>query len=235
MALSTQERVEAAMKLLRDTDLGKILREAKPVSQSPAKLSGDSHELEQRSTTITTSSRGKPQTLTQAIMPPSNLHSHPLPQPLTISLHGLSAFPTLSDATVLYARAHDATARLHSFCIALRQQFIDAGFIEEKRDLVLHATLVNIKKNQGRRSGGGRGMGKITIDARRLAGVYNGEGSDSVDGKGGYVGTEEYVWAEGVEIDRVRICKMGAKKVEDETLGQEYEVVFEKMVFSNDT
>jgi len=78
-------------------------------------------------------------------------------------------------------------------------------------------------------------MGKITMDARRLAGMYNGGGSDSVDGEGGDVGTEEYIWAEGVEIDRVRICKLGAKKVEDETLGQEYEVVCEKMMFSNDT
>jgi len=231
------------MKLLQDTDLGEILRDAKPVSQSPPKPSADSHEPEQQSTAIATSSRGNLQTLTQAVTPPplpSTPNSRPLPQSLTISLRGLSAFPTLSEATVLYARPHDTTARLYSFCIALRQQFVDAGFIEaEKQDLVLHATLVNtvyVKKNQGRRRvGGGRGMRKITMDARRLAGVYNGEGSDSVDGKGGDVGTEEYVWAEGVEIDRVRICKMGAKKVEDEILGQEYEVVFEKMVFSNDT
>jgi activating signal cointegrator complex subunit 1 len=49
---------------------------------------------------------------------------------------------------------------------------------------------------------------------------------------------KSFVWAEDVRIDRVQICKMGAKKMwsggaegEGEVLDEKYEVVFEKSIF----
>jgi len=44
---------------------------------------------------------------------------------------------------------------------------------------------------------------------------------------------KEAVWAEDVRIDRVQICKMGAKKIlgdDGEVVGEEYEVVAEKVI-----
>lgn len=46
--------------------------------------------------------------------------------------------------SVLYAEADDPTGRLLPLCNALRQAFMDKGFIlDEGRDLKLHATIVN--------------------------------------------------------------------------------------------
>jgi activating signal cointegrator complex subunit 1 len=49
---------------------------------------------------------------------------------------------------------------------------------------------------------------------------------------------KDFTWAEDVRIDRVQICKMGAKKIwsggtegEGEVLDEKYEVVFEKSIF----
>jgi activating signal cointegrator complex subunit 1 len=49
---------------------------------------------------------------------------------------------------------------------------------------------------------------------------------------------KDFTWAEGVKIDRVQICKMGAKKIwsggsegEGEVLDEKYEAVFEKGIF----
>jgi activating signal cointegrator complex subunit 1 len=44
---------------------------------------------------------------------------------------------------------------------------------------------------------------------------------------------KDVVWAENVRIDRVQICKMGAKKIlngEGEVVAEEYEVVGEKVI-----
>jgi activating signal cointegrator complex subunit 1 len=49
---------------------------------------------------------------------------------------------------------------------------------------------------------------------------------------------KDFTWAEGVRIDRVQICKMGAKKIwsggsegEGKVVDEKYEVVFEKEIF----
>jgi activating signal cointegrator complex subunit 1 len=47
-----------------------------------------------------------------------------------------------------------------------------------------------------------------------------------------------FIWAEGVRVDRVCICKMGVKKIwsggiegEGEVVDEQYEVVCEKEIF----
>lgn len=98
--------------------------------------------------------------------------------------------------------------------------------------MVLHATIVNTTyakgKNKGKGSRGwgrGRGGGKIEFDAMEVMSVFNEQGG----GREGDVGGE-FVWADGVVIDRVVICEMGAKKVEDDDIGMEYVRVAEKMI-----
>ena len=96
--------------------------------------------------------------------------------------------------------------------------------------MVLHATLVNTvysKSDRERKGESGRGMGKLSIDARELMRSLNGREARE-DEKVSREAVGRFVWAEGVVISGVRICKMGAKVVEDQGLGMEYEVVVEK-------
>jgi len=65
------------------------------------------------------------------------------------------------------------------------------------------------------------GKSWMRFDARNLIGKYKG-----------------FVWAEGVRVDRVCICKMGAKKIwsggaegQGEVVDEQYEVVCEKEIF----
>ncbi|KAF2202059.1 hypothetical protein GQ43DRAFT_440007 [Delitschia confertaspora ATCC 74209] len=61
----------------------------------------------------------------------------------------------------------------------------------------------------------GKGSGFIRLDARKIVEQY-----------------KDYVWAEGVKVDTVQVCKMGARKAVDEEgreTGEMYEVVFEKV------
>jgi len=127
--------------------------------------------------------------------------------PLTLSLTGLQAMGSPAATSVLYAAPTDATGRLWGFCNALRKEFVEAGFlVPEERPLLLHATVVNMvyAKERGRKKGkppvkgdGGAGRGKGKIDARGLREEWEG-----------------YVWAEGVRVERVAVCEMGARVVE---------------------
>ena len=79
------------------------------------------------------------------------------------------------------------------FAERLRQEFVQAGFaLEEKRDLKLHATIVNTlyasKRGKGR-----KGKVVLRFDAREMMERWKDE-----------------VWAE-VRLERVAICEMGAK------------------------
>ena len=176
-----------------------------------------------------------------------------VPQPpLKISLRSLSAFPSSSKATVLHAIPHDPTRRLLCFAKALQQAFLAGNLMTaENRDLTLHVTVVNTKsagKDKTRPGGNGRGgkkrwTDKVTVDARELIEVFSKKGGSLVDGTVDPKGEGQqnalessqtkFVWAEDVVIDRVRICRMGARHIEgDAELGQEYEVVYEKMILS---
>lgn len=104
--------------------------------------------------------------------------------------------------------------------------------VDEQRPLLLHATVVNtiyVKKNKnnvnnnnnssnsnnnpnnnGDRRGGRQGrrrQERLTLDARDILGRY-----------------DDYVWVEGMPVDRVAICRMGAKKIEGSEGDEAYEV-----------
>lgn len=132
---------------------------------------------------------------------------------LSITLRGLSAMQSPSKTSVLYVPPLDPTLLLRRFCEALRARFTDAGFmVPEDRPLLLHATVVNTIYVKGgniyRRGGKGKGKGRerLTLDARDIIDRY-----------------EDHVWVEGMPVESVRICRMGAKKVEGEEEGEEDE------------
>lgn len=80
---------------------------------------------------------------------------------------------------------------------------------EENRPLLLHATIVNtiyVKSSRGKR------RERLTIDARDMVSQYDG-----------------HVWMENMPVERLTLCRMGAKKIEgtdDEAYEVEVQVEF---------
>jgi len=135
---------------------------------------------------------------------------------LRITLRGLYSIQSTAKAAVLYASPVDPLGRLQAFCEEVRGTFLEADMIiDDKRPLLLHATLVNtiyVRNRKGTKGGGGRGRSeRLTIDATGILGRY-----------------EDELWIEEAEVPSLAICKMGAKKViingEDD---EAYEVVAE--------
>ncbi|KAI1132145.1 kinase A anchor protein [Nemania abortiva] len=129
-----------------------------------------------------------------------------LSSPLSVTLKSLHTMQSAAKASVLYAPPVDTDGVLTRFCEKLRSAFQEAGLMmEDTRPLLLHATILNTIYVKGRRNsggGGGRGKGKnrdkLTIDARQILDRY-----------------DDYTWMEDVPVEKIAICKMGAKKQED--------------------
>ena len=91
---------------------------------------------------------------------------------------------------------------LLAFAQRLHDTFLAAGFLlppAKERPLKMHATLVNTiyaKKSASGKHRWGKGSGKI--DARQVIEAWR-----------------DTTWAENVRIERLALCGMGAKKVED--------------------
>lgn len=241
MGLRDPQRLEAALKLLHEIDLKRLLSDAgnqvDDNSAEPKNTEDTTNTIkpqvpstsEQVSAKENESASSGLQTLKSRISPPP-LSRPTDPPPLIISLKGLEFFGKPQKATVLHVPPHDPTSRLRPFSFALRQRFIDAGFMEpETRPLTLHATIFNTvyAKSRKEQRGEKRRIGRILVDATDVLRIYQEEaGGVEQDKKG------QFVWAEGIEIDRVMICEMGAKNIEDERLRQEYVVAVEKLILS---
>jgi activating signal cointegrator complex subunit 1 len=129
----------------------------------------------------------------------------PSPPPLAVTLKGLRSMQPASKATTLYAPPADPDGVLQRFCEKLKQVFVEAGIMaNEQRPLLLHATIVNTIYVKGRRQGKKRE--KITIDARGILERY-----------------EDQIWMENIPVEKIAICRMGAKDTEDGK-DQAYEV-----------
>jgi activating signal cointegrator complex subunit 1 len=131
---------------------------------------------------------------------------------LAVTLRGLHSIQPAAKAAVLYASPVGTEVILIKFCEKLRSNFQEAGLmVEEDRPLLLHATILNtiyVKGRNSSRGGKGKRHEKLTVDARQILERY-----------------DDYLWMENVPIEKIAICKMGAKKLED---GDEaYEVVAE--------
>jgi activating signal cointegrator complex subunit 1 len=133
--------------------------------------------------------------------------------PITIDLKGLASMHDPQNTSILYIDPSDATHRLYPFCLALQKIFREEGvLLPDDRDLKLHATIVNTiyakGKNNRSQGHGPHANAPLKFDARALLEEY-----------------EDFVWAEGVVLDRIAICEMGAKKRVDgegNVVGEEY-------------
>ncbi|KAF3008992.1 hypothetical protein E8E13_011550 [Curvularia kusanoi] len=180
------------------------------------------------------------------------------PDTLTVQLRGLVPMQKPRQTSILYAEPNDKSGRLMRFAESVRGSFEERGWVlEDKRGLKLHATMLNTIYAKDRKAKPNRG-GKLDITAqpgREGREEAAGLGKQSTDEEGNDASEEgksaakdakswmrfdaealmqaykDFVWAEDVRIDRVQICKMGAKKILHEETGdvidEQYEVVAE--------
>jgi activating signal cointegrator complex subunit 1 len=145
--------------------------------------------------------------------------------PLKISLESVVSMHPPASTSILYTTPIDTTNRLGPFCRFLQDTFRDEGLVEDDgRPLLLHATILNTTYASGRGAnnrrakgktmlgGGGHGYvgGKITFDASDILSRY-----------------EDYVFVRDMRIEKIAICRMGAKRTVDEETGsttERYEV-----------
>jgi activating signal cointegrator complex subunit 1 len=179
------------------------------------------------------------------------------PDLLAVQLRGLVPMQKPSQTSVLYAEPYDKSGRLMRFSESVRKSFEERGWVlEDKRGLKLHATMLNTiyakdrraKKERVDKAGGALGAGEG--DGEESAGVgkqgINQEKNKAIGEEGVRQDTKSwmrfdaealmqaydgFVWTNDVRIDRVQICKMGAKKILHEETGEvideQYEVVAE--------
>lgn len=212
---------------------------------------------------------------------------------LTVNLESLVPMQAPHKTSILYTEPRDASQRLLPFASAVRDRFVEKGFlIPDSRPLKLHATIVNTiyAKPGGRRgkprnkmlkdgmqNGGIDGSahhqhdgvedGHDLDDGASTAGSLDENGSaprdvsssteqNQVDGGRGeghgpnakswmrfdarplIAAYKHFKWAEDVRVDRLQICKMGARKVwsgaaegEGEVVDERYEVVCAKGIY----
>jgi len=117
--------------------------------------------------------------------------------PLFVDLKSLSAMRNPRNTSVLYLTPEDPSGRLKSLAQCAFYSLSTAGLCRPTRPLRLHATVYNTRYIAPRHPG--RDGRSPQVDARALVKEY-----------------KDYVWAEGVTLERLGICEMRAEKVKDE-------------------
>ena len=196
MSFQSRERLDAAIAFLRSLDTYGLLKQAEEsvVEQS------NNHLINSQNSPHLANEVG------------NTFQGEGTAQPLVVSIVGLQPMHSPSSTSILYASPQDASLRLPHFCLALQVTFTEAGFlVPETRPLLLHATIVNTiyAKERSRRTADGghgkQGKGRGGFDATHVLGKFG-----------------ETTWAEGVRLEKVAICEMGARKVDGEEGSEAY-------------
>ena len=122
-------------------------------------------------------------------------------QEAAITLKGLHSMQKADKATVLYAPPLDPQGILHGFGDRIKTAFREAGLLAPNDlPLLLHATIVNTVYVKGRGKQGKKKGDRIVIkDAQAVMDRY-----------------EDQVWMQDVPLDRIAICRMSAKPIEED-------------------
>jgi activating signal cointegrator complex subunit 1 len=142
----------------------------------------------------------------------SSASGEPAVAPPAITLRGLGSMQPAAKASTLYAPPVDQLGTLQAFCERLKAVFQEAGLLlEDNRPLLLHATVLNtiyVKGGRNSKQSRGKRREKLTIDASEILDRY-----------------EDEVWLEDFKVEKLALCKMGAKKIEVDGVEDEaYEV-----------
>lgn len=117
-----------------------------------------------------------------------------------LTLKGLNSMQTPDKATVLYAPPSDPEGILRGFAEQIKATFEDAGLLApDERPLLLHATIVNTVYVKGARNShkGKKWNRNVIGDAQAMMDRY-----------------DDQVWMEEVPLEKIAVCRMGAKPVE---------------------
>ena len=130
------------------------------------------------------------------------------PPPLNLTLSGLHAMRSPPKTSNLFAAPTLASPALKPLCLTLQALFRSRGLlVENRKALLLHATVLNTI--YAKKGGKGKKKSKIPlkIDATELIEKY-----------------KDFEWVRDMRIDRIAICKMGAKLIKegDEVVDQVY-------------
>lgn len=159
------------------------------------------------------------------------------PNHIRINLEALVPMQKPTQTSILYAHPDDASGRLQAFGQTLKNRFQQESLmVEDKRDLKLHATVINTiyakPKGKDARKSAGSGSKQNLLDGQDGHGP-NAKSWMRFDATSLIERYGDFVWAEDVVIDRVQICKMGAAKIMNEAgeiVDEKYEVVAEKLI-----
>ncbi|KAF4313730.1 hypothetical protein GTA08_BOTSDO00329 [Botryosphaeria dothidea] len=227
MSLMNSERVQEAVSLLQNLDLAALLQGEKIAEPRPAIVEGGTQQPNAPEETQSQAAQQKDQSYSgepsaqeeTAGNPTATLSNLPsgsqVSEPLVISLKSLVSMHPPRKTSILYAHPEDPTNRLHPFCDTLKALFTGKGLmVEDTRPLKLHATVVNTiyAKSGGHGKGHGpNARAPIRVDATDLLPRY-----------------ANFVWADEIRVEKIAICKMGAKKIVGEkgdVVREEYEEV----------
>jgi activating signal cointegrator complex subunit 1 len=199
------DRLAAATQHLEELDLAQILRGI--TTRTVAEAAAESGLVSEN--------------LNAAAPPNTAAFAAPDPSALNVDLQALIPMHAARSTSILYAEPRDPNHRLMPFAKALRDSFVEHGFlVEDTRPLKLHATVVNTIYAKPRSADRSRGHGPNASSWMRF---------DATDLVQRY---QDYTWAE-VRVDRVQICQMGAQKVVGdggEVLDEKYVAVCEKRI-----
>jgi activating signal cointegrator complex subunit 1 len=217
MSLESGERIQGAISLLQELDVAELLARRPPESVNAS---------------------GKEMAATEV-------------PPMSIDLSSLVSMHPPTRTSVLYAAPLDPTDRLQSFGERLRNSFMDAGFlVPDDRLLKLHATVINtVYAKSGTRGHQRQPRGQDrpgSIQNTSILGRVIAESSTpgasgtaqevnryprengSLDATLLLEQCKDFVWAKNLRIERLAICKMGAKKVLD-SLGNVVDEKYEEI------
>jgi activating signal cointegrator complex subunit 1 len=181
MSLTEPDKLDTAISMLRGMDIRDVL-ETSIAASSMARESSASSDTTNGSKV----EASQPQEATQ---------------PIKVQLRGLMSMQDATATTVLYAAPDDNSGRLLRFCEAVRARFTEERLlVPDKRELKLHATIMNTIYAKGQRRGKNGRKEPLKIDARELIERW-----------------KDHAWAE-VTLDKVVICEMGAKEDEEGVL-----------------
>ncbi|KAL4919969.1 hypothetical protein BDW62DRAFT_29211 [Aspergillus aurantiobrunneus] len=135
MSLPNPERFDEALRFFHSLDLAALLHEPEKAAaqkrlyaagrkrkSSPTELTHDDEKEIAQDTSVSAG---------EALETGATNEREPAtPKPFTISLESMHALPRARSATVLHAAPVDPTSRLYSFCEALRDKFLEAGFLQ---------------------------------------------------------------------------------------------------------
>ncbi|KAL5001962.1 AKAP7 2'5' RNA ligase-like domain-containing protein [Aspergillus recurvatus] len=132
MSLPTPERLDEALQFFRSLDLVDLMRKAEESAAQKRSFAGVEKgeslrmEYDQSTSDASLSTRQSPES---ALRDERRLGESTAPEPFNISLESIHALPRARSASVLHAAPVDSTSRLYPFCEALRDKFLEAGFL----------------------------------------------------------------------------------------------------------